>query len=819
MFRASDNDGGSARSDDHDPPPSGSGPSVSPPPRGPLPTLSDIPSQLRTCDQWVCWKYIWRDNKWSKCPISPIDGSRASSTDPRTWTSVERALARASSDPSMAGIGFVFSKDDLFAGIDLDDCIDDSGQITPAAQALIDRFGSYAEVSPSGRGVKVFVGGKKPEGAGCRVGNVHGCGEVEVYDRGRFFTFTGKRLGEHTDIEAAHDELEDLCDELWPETRVGCAPAAPTLRLTALLSDEQIVQRALGSTDEKFKRLFAGDTSDYGNDHSRADLALCGKLAFWTGKDPEQMDAIFRTSGLMRAKWNEPRGGDTYGLRTIRKAIESCTSTFGGGSAVAGDTQDSGGAGTTDAGTSSGGGLGARDPVSNKLVLSEARTLPTARAFVSERYNHPDHDTLVDHGDMLLAWRDNRWVEVEAAGVRAELAPWLDAAVKYKNPARGDFTLVPFHSNPRTVGAALQSVRDMVHLPVATPNPSWLEPDPERPPVSEILACRSFNLHIPTRRMLPATPLFFTTSALDFDYQQDPEPPLAWIKFMEQVFGADLDAMGCLQEFMGYCVTPDTSLQKMLLIIGPKRSGKGTISKVLEELVGRTNVVRPTIHGLENDFGLAPFIGKSVGIVSDARFGGGCPSAVTERLLCISGEDALTINRKHLNPITLKLPTRMIFLTNEIPRFNDASTALASRFVVLQLQNSFFGKEDPKLIDKLLKELPGILHWALAGLDRLRERGRFQQPESSKDVLEELEDLSSPVGAFVRDQCEIGAGYRVPVQELYQSYVAWCADTGREAVAHAQGFGRDLRAVVNVVSKRNDDGRFYAGIRLKAPFR
>jgi putative DNA primase/helicase len=142
---------------------------------------------------------------------------------------------------------------------------------------------------------------------------------------------------------------------------------------------------------------------------------------------------------------------------------------------------------------------------------------------------------------------------------------------------------------------------------------------------------------------------------------------------------------------------------------------------------------------------------------------------VVERLLCISGEDAVTIDRKFLGSVTMKLPTRFVFLTNELPRLTDAS----------------YDTEDVTLTEKLLTELPGILKWAIDGWKRLTARGRFVQSESAEDAIRELEDLASPVGAFVRERCSVGPGHRALVDDLYQEWQAWCARDDRAGAGHA----------------------------------
>jgi putative DNA primase/helicase len=377
--------------------------------------------------------------------------------------------------------------------------------------------------------------------------------------------------------------------------------------------------------------------------------------------------------------------------------------------------------------------------------------------------------------------------------------------------------LVDFDSNPSTINSALESIRSFVHLPASTVSPSWLSGEAGRPRANEVLPCRTMNLHIPSGEVLDATPDLFTFNALDFDYEAEPAPPERWIRFLEQVFGDDLQSVELLQEWLGYCLTGDTSQQKMLLIVGPRRSGKGTIGRVLTKLVGSANVAGPTTGSLAGPFGLQPLIDKSVAIISDARFSGEGVGTVVERLLCISGEDTLTVDRKFLGSVSMKLPTRVVLLTNEIPRLNDASTALAGRFLMLRLTQSFYGREDVSLMDDLMRELPGILLWAIEGWKRLHRRGRFLQPESGTDAIEDMEDLASPVLAFIRERCDVGPACRVGIDVLFEAWRGWCDQEGRSAVGTKQTFGRDLRAAAPPVKRHRstDQLSFYRGISLR----
>jgi putative DNA primase/helicase len=219
------------------------------------------------------------------------------------------------------------------------------------------------------------------------------------------------------------------------------------------------------------------------------------------------------------------------------------------------------------------------------------------------------------------------------------------------------------------------------------------------------------------------------------------------------------------------------------------------IARVLGALVGRENVAGPTLSSLGHDFGLAPLLGKPLAVISDARLNGRDSHVVVERLLSVSGEDTLTVNRKYREQWTGKLPTRLVVISNELPRLGDASAAIAGRFVALLLTRTWLGQEDMTLERELHTELPGILNWALAGLDRLQAQGRFTRPPSTTEAFVAMQDLASPVAAFVRDRCEVGLGLSVLVDELWSSWRAWCEDDGHKA-GTKQVFGRDLRAVV-----------------------
>lgn len=461
--------------------------------------------------------------------------------------------------------------------------------------------------------------------------------------------------------------------------------------------------------------------------------------------------------------------------------------------------------------------LGEHDPATGRLVLSPKRTMPTADAYVRQFHAHAEGRTVLMYADEIREWSDNRYAVAEDGRLRHRLQPWLHAALRYQRigPA---LKLVPFESNPTTINAALESIKMRVHLPADIQSPCWLDGRTDRPPAHEVLPCRTVNLHVPTGKITPATPALFTMNALDFDCDPSALQPALWLKFLGELWGDDAESIQLVQEWFGYCLISDTSQQKMLFIVGPTRSGKGTIGRVLRALIGDTNAVAPTTGSLATNFGLQPLIGKSLAVVSDARFAGEGLTAVTERLLCISGEDAVTIDRKFLPAITLRLPTRFVFLSNELPKLKDASGALVGRFLLPRpLVRSYYENEDTTLTSKLLEERAGILNWALAGWTSLKARGHFVQPRASQSAVELLQNLASPIKAFVRACCVVGVGRRVTVADLFGRWQSWCATEGQDHVGDKQTFGRDLAAAFPHLEcrRRSDDGRFYDGIGLK----
>ena len=288
------------------------------------------PAELKERRQWVCWRAETRNGKPTKIPYQ-VNRRKAQTNEADTWTDYQTVCDHLD---NFSGIGFVFSGDDPYCGIDLDDCLDAQGELKDWAKPIVDRIKGvgYGERSPSGNGIKFWTRATLPPEAKHKVYIVKGADAIEAYDRGRYFTVTGRGKGDIGDGQAVIDWLcaEHLSEPQRPTHTTEQTPQLPrSVPTSRNLKAEQVIERIRASPQSaKFNALMAGNTTGHGS-QSEADLRLCGVIACWS-QENAVIDAIFRTSGLMRDKWDEPHksDGSTYGAMTIKEALSGSRETY-----------------------------------------------------------------------------------------------------------------------------------------------------------------------------------------------------------------------------------------------------------------------------------------------------------------------------------------------------------------------------------------------------------------------------------------------------------------------------------------------------------
>lgn len=310
-----------------------------------------VPAELKSRRQWVIWLYHLKaeDDKPSKM-LYKTNGWAASTSNPKTWTTYSLALACYQKHSAgglfeyryrydrktpyqhfkceLAGIGYVFTAEDKYTGIDLDNCIVD-GKVQPWAQDIIAKFQgkAYIEFSPSGNGIKIWTRAKLPVDAKHKVYINEATGEaIESYDSLRYFTVTGK--GKYS-IGDGQDAVDWLFEKYLKKETPAPAPTTPPATQTESRTEAEIIRLIENSRQRaKFEALMAGDFQGHGS-HSEADLALIGVMTFWT-RDALILDSIFRKSALYRPKWDEKHRADgaTYGEMTIETALSEVKETY-----------------------------------------------------------------------------------------------------------------------------------------------------------------------------------------------------------------------------------------------------------------------------------------------------------------------------------------------------------------------------------------------------------------------------------------------------------------------------------------------------------
>lgn len=419
-----------------------------------------------------------------------------------------------------------------------------------------------------------------------------------------------------------------------------------------------------------------------------------------------------------------------------------------------------------------------------------------------------------------LGGADNRYAVADAVRFLLTDATYMVATKDGPEPRA-------WNPNTSSVREVVEAMASQMRLPESFESAVWLRHSEaaDTMPGEEITCVANGLLWCPreggreARTLVAHTPEFFTDTAVVVDYDGDARCD-RWRKFLDELWPGDADSHALLQEWFGYVLTGSTALHKILTLVGPKRSGKSTIAWALSELLGgKSQVDHPTMARLAEPFGLAPMMGKRLAVVGDARIGKS-DAAIVEKLLMISGEDPVTVNRKNRDELNVKLGARIMIVSNDMPDLRDSTGALASRFLPLRIRvEGFLGREDFTLKRTLADELPGIFTWALEGADRLWDReGRFTIGEAVQATMVEVERQTSPIKAFCADCLVLDNAtdhVYTPKDTVYELYVMWCTSEGFMPKGKSVFF-RDLVAAYPgqlEVGKNRVDGKLVPMLR------
>ncbi|KKM68292.1 hypothetical protein LCGC14_1462330 [marine sediment metagenome] len=463
---------------------------------------------------------------------------------------------------------------------------------------------------------------------------------------------------------------------------------------------------------------------------------------------------------------------------------------------------------------------------SEVLILPDNRPQTIARQFLMDQYRQYGRYTVRCLNKSWYQYVDGRYEFRDDNELTNPLYNWAENRSIQNMSKSGDMNITPIHVDNRFIQNTQRAMEAEAAI-IGHNAPCWINGVTGADP-KEYIVFSNGQLHIPSylrgddleNCLVPLTPDFFTLTALPYPFDPTAEYP-NFLKWVESSLGDDPDKIRLIQEFMGYCMTCDTSLHKMLWMAGVTGGGKSIFSSAVRTLVGKKQHAALDLDTLTSTFGMGDLEGTLVATMADFRLPKyGNTTGALKRLLNIVGEDSVTINRKYKDAQKdRKLTCKIIVSSNDMPQFNDASGALKRRLLIVEFARSFVGREDTTLRDKFKAEAPGIALWALEGLRCLREQRDFTVPESMRVSLEDWHKDNNPVTTFIEECVRCNPSGVLEHKNLFAAFRLWADEHGEDGMgmklfkqAVLQRTPSDVRSVTTVIRGRKV--RAYIGLEL-----
>lgn len=717
-----------------------------------------IPHELTEIDQWVEWKACLRDGRETKVPVrghTPID-----ITNPSNYLRfIETGEKR----------GFVFTEGDPYVGIDLDKCTLPDGTLEEWAQEIVDQIDSYTERSQSGQGVHIIARGSLPR-------NIR-CGSIEMYDHARFFVMTGNVYDPYrVDIEYRQFEVDSLFDRLSPSIESLNPARVPGGKLT----DEEVLERASRARNsESFLRLWSGDASGQGGDHSGADLALCSHLAFWCGNDEDQIDRLFRKSGLYREKWDR----EDYRSATIKRSLQ--------GEVFSGPKD--------------------KPPDPNPVPEHIQGNHNILAWHVMQRNKIVyDHDR-----DMFFVYGQHR----DCPGVWTPLSPNKTEMDRYFYPLCPELGLV---AKGCLVDEATRSLKVAAVLPKGFHDQKGLVAFKDCVVDMDSYADGDFDI-------LPHAPEHHLTKHLNVNWREDcpiDEETLSHCPNFDRLLdhGLSRDKVSldeyllrrkAVMQMIGYCMLPHNDLQKFHMIQGRTRSGKSLLVSVIQQLIPQELSSSLELSLLGERWSMGALVNKQINICSESDVN---DKTGEDRLKRVTGGDTVQVEHKNKPLFETCLPVHFIMVCNSRPRLYDSSGATHKRLEIILWDGETLHErdQDHDMLQKIIPEIPWIAKIALLEIAEVLKTRKWARSPMTIAALDDYETRCNPVKAFVIDRCEVGSEYSTSSGELFDNYEDYCHEIGISKPLGKHRFLETLQTLYNITEGRRTSRirKPLVGIRL-----
>ena len=749
-----------------------------------------IPYELKELKNWCVFRIEKTDTgRYTKRPYQ-IDGTLAKSNDPDTWYTFDEV---SSVSNQFDGIGFFFTPP--YIGVDIDDVkaeIDEfllDEDTDNLVSEFIHSLESYAEISPSGTGVHIIMKGQLPA-KGRRRGN------VEIYDKGRFFTMTGNHIGGYNGISDDDYGKLGYLHNKYVLARETESKENVNKGFGNDVSASDLINFAKDSKNgQRFSILFDGGWEQFYSSQSEADMALANDLAFWTARDPQKMDEMFRMSSLMRDKWDEKRGDTTYGSQTIDKAILGCQNEF--------------------------------IPTSDEpmFVIENIDTKPVKKEN-RKHYSYDDTGNaqrIVDNfGDSILynysrkSWmyyKNGVW-NLDSAGRMKLIADRISDIIR-KEPILADADDEKSYEeaqkakkahikNSRGKSGKENMLSETQHLLPATAED--FDKDKYLFNVQNgYLDLNTGILHDHDKKKM-----FTRISQVEFTTNSDAPN---WEKFINEISCGRKEWIDYLQKAIGYTLSGSTKEQKMFVLLGNGRNGKSVLLNILNKIMGSyaMNITPQALMTQHNKGGATPEIAKLDGArlvtTTEPNEGDRFDEGLIKQ---ITGGDKVTARFLHQNDFDYIPQFKLFMATNHKPYIRGRDEGIWRRMVIIPFDmNIPLEKVDYELEKRMTDELPAILQWCIDGYIKYLKYG-LEEPLCISSQRDEYRVEMDSIAAFMDECTQHKDGAREKSTELFKAYTKWAKENNQYQMSSTK-FGTEMKKRLKSV---RSNGTWFLNIKL-----
>jgi len=755
-----------------------------------------IPEELKQQKQWCVYRLVWNKErkKHTKIPVDPHTGNNGKSNDESTWSDYQTALS-AIEKYKCNGLGFYFKKP--YFGIDIDNI---EGEIQRYLQGDIETnmmyefvtsIKSYAEYSQSGNGIHIICKGKLP-------GHRRRKGNVEMYDSGRFFVMTGNTVDRKYNqvIEPSETTLKLLYNRYIGDDKIIQFNNQNASESKIDLSESEIVQKAYESKQgAKFKVFMDGGWEAFYDSQSEADIAFANMLAFWTGRDFEKMDSIFRDSSLFRQKFDERRPpNSTYGGNLLNKAIHECENTYT-------PSQSHG----------------------FKIYIKEFEEKKEDKYFSYDDTGNAErfmdvYGTLAKYSyiNKRFYYYDGKYWQTDNTG---EIPKMIDSTVdmmkneKVSIPAECDEPekieeAFRKHIKRSRGSAGKKAIREQImhRMPVL---PEEFDSD------ITLMNVQNGYLDLVDGSLHEHDISKMFTRISNIEYTDKIDAP-QWIEFLNQIFDNNQDLIRYVQKAVGYSLTGSTREQCMFVLFGAGSNGKSVFLDTISYIMGSyaTNMQADTIMikgpsgGANTD--IARLKGARLVTSSEPNEGVRMDEGLVKQL---TGGDKVTARFLYGEEFEFTPEFKLWLATNHKPIIRGTDDGIWRRMnlipFTIQIPDH---KKDKNLKYKLKRESVGILNWIVEGCLMWQREG-LKRPKIVEDASKEYREEMDVTSSFINDCCELAIGVKVSAKELFQAYKNWADDNGQYSM-NSTKFGKEMGNKFN--KKKSHGSIVYEGIKLNS---